>query len=107
MAAVAGGTLGVLLSIWLQTVIGALTVFYSLLVVTLLVPIVGGLYSSRATEREALAAIVAGVLTLFALRIGSSGSMARIDPALGGIVAGAAVFVTAMAARGRGRRVRL
>jgi SSS family solute:Na+ symporter len=31
-AAVAGGVVGVLLSIWLQTVIGAITVFYSLLV---------------------------------------------------------------------------
>ena len=42
--AVAGGAVGVLLSIWLQTVIGAITVFYSLLVVTLLVPVIGGLY---------------------------------------------------------------
>ena len=40
----AGGAIGVLLSIWLQTVIGAITVFYSLLVVTLFVPIIGGLY---------------------------------------------------------------
>ena len=44
----AGGIIGVLLSIWLQTVIGALTVFYSLLVVTLFVPIVGGLYAHGA-----------------------------------------------------------
>jgi SSS family solute:Na+ symporter len=96
LAAVAGGLVGVLLSIWLETVIGALTVFYSLLVVTLFVPIVGGLYAPRATEREALSAIAAGVLTLFVLRVGSSGSAPWLDPALGGIVAGAAIFFLVM-----------
>ena len=96
IAAVAGGSIGVVLSMWLQTVIGALTVFYSLLVVTLFVPIVGGLYSRRATEREALAAIATGVLTLFVLRVGFFGSLRWLDPALGGIVAGAAAFLVVM-----------
>ena len=43
-------SIGVLLSIWLQTVIGAITVFYSLLVVTLFVPVIGGLYVRRARQ---------------------------------------------------------
>lgn len=103
IAAVAGGTAGVLLSVWLDTVIGALTVFYSLLVVTLLVPIVAGLYSRRAGEREALAAIVAGVLTLFVLRVGLNRSLPWLDPTLGGIAAGSAAFLVAMAFRNRGR----
>jgi len=98
IAAVAGGMTGVVLSIWLQTVIGALTVFYSLLVVTLAVPIVGGLYTRRAGEREALAAIAAGVLTLFVL-VALSGSPAWLDPTLAGIVAGAMAFLGVMASR--------
>ncbi|HEX5106976.1 MAG TPA: sodium:solute symporter family protein [Vicinamibacterales bacterium] len=98
-AAVAGGMTGVVLSIWLQTVIGALTVFYSLLVVTLAVPIVGGLYTRRAGEREALMAIAAGVLTLFVLRVALSGYPAWLDPTLAGIVAGAVAFLGVMALR--------
>ena len=47
LTAVAGGAIGVLLAILLDTVIGALTIFYSLLVVTLFVPILGGLYTRR------------------------------------------------------------
>ena len=91
-AAVVGGAVGVLLAIWLDTVIGALTVFYSLLVVTLFVPVLGGLYSARPSERDAVAAVAAGVLTLFVLRIGLSGVPAWLDPTLSGIVAGAAAF---------------
>jgi SSS family solute:Na+ symporter len=84
--AVIGGTLGVLLAIWLDTVIGAVTVFYSLLVVTLLVPILGGLYLRRAGSREALAAIAAGVGVLFSVRLGLAGRFLWLDPALAGIV---------------------
>jgi SSS family solute:Na+ symporter len=99
--AVAGGTAGIVLAVWLDTVIGALTVFYSLLVVTLFVPILGGLFSKRAGEGAALASIVAGVLTLLALRVGLFGAPAWVDPALGGIVAAAAAFAAAILLRGR------
>ena len=44
MSAVAGGVLGVLLSIYLSTIVQAMTVFYSLLGVSLFVPVLGGLY---------------------------------------------------------------
>jgi SSS family solute:Na+ symporter len=96
IAAVAGGATGVLLSIWLQTVIGALTVFYSLLVVTLFVPIIGGLYVTRARERDALAAVMAGVTTLFVVRTGMLGTLPWLDPTLAGVFAGAAAFAGAM-----------
>ena len=43
LSAVACGAAGVVLSIVLATVIGALTIFYSVLIVSLFVPIVGGL----------------------------------------------------------------
>jgi SSS family solute:Na+ symporter len=101
LTAVLGGTAGVVLAIWLPTVIGALTIFYSMLVVTLAVPIVGGLYAGRATEREALAAIVAGVLTLLVLEVALADTLPWLDPTLAGILAGAAAFVGAMVTRPR------
>ena len=100
VTAVIGGIVGVVLSIVLQTIIGALVVFYSLLVVTLFVPVLGGLYTRRAGSREALAAIAAGVVTLLVVRFW----VARnpwLDPALAGIVAAAAAFTGLLLMRRR------
>jgi SSS family solute:Na+ symporter len=100
-AAVAGGAVGILLSIWLQTVIGAITVFYSLLVVTLLVPVIGGLYIRRAGSQEAIAAVVAGVLALPVVRFGVAGRYPWVDPALTGIIASAIAYFGVLAFRKR------
>jgi len=97
--AVAGGAVGVLLAIVLQTVISALTIFYSLLVVTLFVPILGGLYVSRARGSDALAAIVAGVVTMFAVRLGVMGQALWLDPTLAGLAAAIAAFTIALRIR--------
>jgi SSS family solute:Na+ symporter len=97
--AIAGGAIGVLLSIWLETVIGAITVFYSLLVVTLFVPVIGGLYVPRAGSREAIGAVAAGVLTLIVVRFGVAGTYPWVDPALSGITASAVVFLAVLATR--------
>jgi SSS family solute:Na+ symporter len=99
--AVAGGVVGVLLSIWLQTVIGAITVFYSLLVVTLFIPVIGGLYVRRAGSPEAIAALAAGVITLAVVRFGVAGSYPWLDPAMAGIVASAVAFLVVLAMRRR------
>jgi SSS family solute:Na+ symporter len=90
---------GVVLAIMLETVIGAVTVFYSLLVVSLLVPVVGGLYLRRAGSREALAAIVGGVLTLFTVRAAGPIYFPAIDPTLAGICVAATIFLGFMLAR--------
>jgi SSS family solute:Na+ symporter len=95
--AVAGGAIGVLLAIVLQTVIGALTIFYSLLVVTLFVPVLGGLYTSGTRTADALAAIVAGVVTMFAVRLGAARQAVWFDPTLAGIVAAAVAFTASTA----------
>lgn len=97
--AVAGGAVGVLLAIVLQTVISALTIFYSLLVVTLFVPILGGLYVGRARGGDALAAIAAGVVTMFAVRLGAAGQALWLDPTLAGLAAAVAAFAAAMLLR--------
>jgi len=94
--AVAGGAIGVLLAIVLETVIGALTIFYSLLVVTLFVPILGGLYVRRARAADALAAIAAGVAAMFAVRVGAAGQPPWLDPTLAGLAAAATAFGAAL-----------
>lgn len=92
LAAVAGALGGVLFALRLPTVIDALRIFYSLLGVSLLVPVVGGLYT-RAGARAALASIAAGMATLLLLRFGFGASGAWLDPTLGGLVAGAVAYL--------------
>ena len=101
IAAVIGGTLGVLLSVYLSTVIGALTIFYSLLGVSLFVPVIGGLYTRGADSASALAAIAAGVSTLLAVRFGVGSSYAWLDPSLTGLAAAAIAFITVAMVRRR------
>lgn len=68
LGAVLGGVLGTALALWLGSVIESMSIFYSLLGVTLFVPVVAGLYSRRPGERAALAAIIVGVSTYLAAR---------------------------------------
>jgi SSS family solute:Na+ symporter len=92
LAAIVGGTLGVLLSIYLATVIGALTIFYSLLGVSLFVPVIGGLYTTRGGSPAALAAIAAGVAALLLVRFAPGGAGPWLDPTLAGLAAAAMAF---------------
>ncbi len=105
-AAVAGGSLGVLLAIALPSVIGSLAIFYSLLSVSLFVPVIAGLYSRRAGTPEAIAAIGAGVTVLLAARLAPSvlpwASAGGIrSPNTFGLIASAVVFVVFLIARAR------
>jgi solute:Na+ symporter, SSS family len=102
IAAVVGGALGVLLSIYLSAIVQAMTVFYSLLGVSLFVPVLGGLYSRRAGSAEALGSIAAGVATLLVVRFWVAGRHPWLDPTLAGIVAAAVVFFGILLVRGRG-----
>ncbi|HXG86850.1 MAG TPA: sodium:solute symporter family protein [Vicinamibacterales bacterium] len=92
-AAVVGGAAGVVLSIYLATVIGALTIFYSILVVSLFMPIIGGLYWPRAGTSAAIASIIAGLVALFSIRFFVTPLYRWADPALGGLFIAAAVYV--------------
>jgi solute:Na+ symporter, SSS family len=102
ISAVVGGTLGVVLSIYLSAIVQAMTVFYSLLGVSLFVPVLGGLYSKRAGSTEALGSIAAGVLTLLVVRFGVAGRAPWLDPTLTGLAAAALVYFVILIARGRG-----
>ncbi|HXD16919.1 MAG TPA: sodium:solute symporter family protein [Vicinamibacterales bacterium] len=92
LASLAGGAGGVVLALLLETVQQALAIFYSLLGVSLLMPVVGGLYLRRAGAREALASLAAGNVTLLVVRFVVPASYAWIDPTVAGLIASAAAF---------------
>lgn len=93
-AAALGGLLGVLLAIVIPTVIDSLTLFYSVLGVTLFVPVAAGLHSRRPGVPEALAAIGVGVAVLFAAELSDFGRVSRLlDPSLLAIAASGLAFV--------------
>ena len=99
-AALLGGLGGVLLAVQFVNVIAALSIFYSLLGVSLFVPIVAGLYFKRAGTPEALASVAAGIVTLLVLRSQpwTAGSI-WFNPSVAGLVAAALAFLTVAAVR--------
>ncbi len=95
-AAIAGGVLGVALAIVAESIIAALTIFYTLMTVVLLVPIVGGLYLRRLGSTEALAAVGGGVAALIALQLADAGGgIGRWPPVIVGL--GAALSACGLA----------
>jgi Na+/pantothenate symporter len=72
--------------------------------VSLFVPVLGGLYSRRAGQAEALGAIAAGVVTLLVVRFGFAGRFAWLDPTLAGLVAAAVAFMLVFVVRKHDRR---
>jgi SSS family solute:Na+ symporter len=90
-AALAGGTMAIALAIAAPTILGALSVFYTLLGVSLFVPLLAGLYARRAGAGEALAAIAAGVSLVTAAQLAAGGAPIHgFTPAMIGL-AGACV----------------
>lgn len=88
LAAVFGGGLGVAVAILAPTVIGVLSLFYTLLSVSLFVPVLAGLYLRRAGTPEAFAAIGGGVAVMLALQLATGGrGIGVLSPALAGLVA--------------------
>jgi SSS family solute:Na+ symporter len=90
-AAIAGAVGGVLFALWLPTVTGALRIFYALLGVSLLVPVVGGLYT-RVGARGALASIAAGMTGLLVTRFVLAARFPWLDPTLAGLVLATAAY---------------
>ena len=104
VAAFVGGSAGMLLAIFVVgDIIEALSVFYSIIGATLLVPVVGGLFVRGATSREALASIATGMIAFLAVRYGTDRS-GWLNPNLWGLIASAAGFFASLAvSRLRGR----
>jgi Na+/proline symporter len=74
LATIGSGILGVLLAWTSEDVINTLTIFYTLLSVGLFVPIVGGLYVPRTTNRGALLSVVAGLTAMLTVQLASGGA---------------------------------
>lgn len=104
-AALLGAVLGVLLALVLPDVIGALSIFYAVLSVSLFVPIVAGLYLPRFGTREVVAAIALGVATLLVVQATTGGrGHGIVSPVLAGLLASALGGALAAATRPAVRR---
>jgi SSS family solute:Na+ symporter len=99
LAAIVGAVGGVLLALRLPTVTSALGIFYSLLSVTLFVPVLGGLFVARATTRDALASVVCGGGTALALLLSTHRSAWWLDPAVLGLAAAGLGFALSLTTR--------
>ncbi|MBS1820230.1 MAG: sodium:solute symporter family protein [Acidobacteria bacterium] len=90
---VVAGALGTAVAIVAPSVIAVLSIFYTLLGVSLFVPILGGLFVTRAGTREAMASIVAGVGIVLVLQAVTAGrGYSWMSPALLGLIAASVVF---------------
>lgn len=92
--ALLGGALGFGLTFIYPTVIDALKMFYSVLVVTLFMPILGGLYLPRGGRWAALAAMLVGVSTLVATFVSTGGAgYGWMSPTFLGLIASSVTYV--------------
>lgn len=69
----AAGIIGVFIAIMLPNIITALSIFYSLMSVSLTAPLLFGLFSRRPTTRAAFLSAVFGILTTVILQFGNQG----------------------------------
>jgi SSS family solute:Na+ symporter len=92
-ASVAGGLLGVGLAMVSESITTVLSIFYTLLVVSLFVPVIAGLYMRRSRAIDALAAIAGGVASMLAAQLwNGGGSIGAFTPAMIGLAAALAAF---------------
>ena len=86
-AAVAGGILGTGLAIIAASIVSVLQLFYTLLTVSLFVPVLGGLYTRRIGPHEAMGAIAGGVGTFVAVQVLAAGErVLGLTPAMVGLL---------------------
>ena len=93
LTAVCAGALGVGVALTAAGVVSALSIFYTIMGVSLFVPIVAGLFSRRAATADALAAIVAGIAIVGGLKLWPSAlSIAGVTPAMAGLAGSITAF---------------
>jgi len=96
IASIAGATLGVGLAILSESITEALSIFYTLLTVSLFVPIVAGLYLRRPGPIESLAAIGGGVTAVIAAQLWNGGRPIGVfTPAMCGLAVALVAFALA------------
>ena len=96
---IAAAAAGAGLAIALGSVVDALTIFYSLLSVSLFVPIVAGLFVPRTKSAAAMGSIVAGVAGMLLVQVATAGrGWHMLTPALAGLMAAVFAWVIALLA---------
>ena len=97
--AVISGAAGTALAIALGSVVNALTIFYTLIGVSLFVPILAGLYTRRTSATGALLTMGAGVCAALAVHLLTGGhGWGVVTPALAGLAAATTAWVITLAA---------
>jgi len=98
------GVLAVALASVSEDVISTLTIPYTLLTVSLFVPIVAGLYVPQASNAAALASMVAGVAGMIVIHLTTAGAgWGAVTPAVGGLLAAFAAWLIALPLSGASR----
>jgi SSS family solute:Na+ symporter len=93
LTAVGAGTLGIALALVLPSVAEALKAFYGIMTVALFVPLVWGLLDARPSARVAKGAVVAAIVATVAVLLALRGAAARAWlPYAAGMTASALVF---------------
>ena len=99
-AAIGGGTLALLIAIFAKSIIAVMSVFYTLLSVSLFVPIIMGLYIRKIGTPEVLSAIAAGLALVVTVEIISIEQTSGVfTSATLGVIASVTVCMTILAAR--------
>jgi len=94
LTAVASGAAGTLLAIALGSVVNALTIFYTLIGVSLFVPILAGLYVRRTSPIGALVTMIAGVTVALVVHASTGGrGWGLVTPATAGLGAAISAWV--------------
>jgi SSS family solute:Na+ symporter len=92
--AVVSGAFGTALAIVLGSVVNALTIFYTLIGVSLFVPILAGLYTRRTSSTGALVTMSAGVCAALAVHAMTGGrGWGGVTPAIAGLAAAVVAWV--------------
>ena len=100
-ASVVGGALAVLVAFVSKTIVDALSIFYTMIAVSLFIPVIAGLYLRRPKGVDALCAIAGGVLVVAVQQFGNGGAPIGVfTPAMSGLVAAAVAFGIAVAVSG-------
>ncbi len=93
VTAVLAGALGVAVALVAAGVIDALSIFYTIMGVSLFVPVLAGLFSARATTADAMAAIITGVAIVGGLRVWHAGlPIGGFTPAMAGLAGAIVAF---------------
>jgi SSS family solute:Na+ symporter len=93
VATLVSAIFAVALAITSASIVALLTIFYTLMTVSLFVPIVAGLFRPSTSARDALASILAGVSGMLIIQFATHGrGWGIITPALGGLAAAIAAW---------------